>query len=337
MKLDYRIIGTFVRTWFPVYFPKEQIDFQSIDETEHFCQWKFNKTMIRVWVCNEATQSTECGHSQYCKSIDDFIGGLHYSFDTPVIVSATTQSPLWLTKLSMEFTFHQHSESWVDVMISKTRNKEQTSNFGFESLYLFDIISLVPDRVDFFVTSFSDNADSMVLFVLEAKESVISELSENRLQILVMTEMNTFYKNYIYLTYPMSFWELIDGKIISLQGKIETIIFTVEQPISENISAEVKMIWLHDNYIKYSKHSKEFWTKASLYHKDTFSSLGYLPGVNISSSYSNRHYIFHSTEFDLVGFKRRQFPLKHTVPRKSEKFRQEGYFAYEDIVWHVRW
>ena len=135
----------------------------------------------------------------------------------------------------------------------------------------------------------------------------------------------------------MSFWELIKGKIISLQGKIETIIFTVEQPISEHFSAEMKMIWLHDNDIKYSKHSKEFWTKASPYNEDKFSSLGYLPGVNISSSYSYRHYIFHSTEFDLVGFKRHQSPKKYIFPRKWKTFHEKRYFASENIVKYIRW
>ena len=112
VEMNYRITGTFVPRFLSKYVHSERIYFRSVSETEHFCSWKFNAhERTWSWKCrsNKLSRRVKCGHSPNCGDYNEAI--MASKFRAPVIVSASTKSPLKLMKFRMEFTFYQHSES----------------------------------------------------------------------------------------------------------------------------------------------------------------------------------------------------------------------------------
>ena len=306
--MDYKIIGTLARSIFTEYY-HEAITFVSTDETEQFC---FRNLRDDSFICRKPVKRLTCEQSFGCETIDNKIKTSRF-VDTPIVGWATTKTPLTLQKFKMKFKFYKHTESWVDVVISKTKIDQRNQKCDMECQFLSETLNLVPEKMSFKVNRLYSQDDSMLLLTLDAVETDILKLNSHNFQVDIKTGFDLKYEIFLLLLYPMPFWELITGKVISLPDKMDAIIITLNQPVNDNISGKLNIMWIHDNYIKYVKNSNPLLSEARrCYTNVDRYALGYKSCLNVSFINYSHYFILYSKEFGYSGFDRLQNPSGYT-------------------------
>ena len=119
----------------------------------------------------------------------------------------------------------------------------------------------------------------------------------------IKTEFDVKYVVHLVLKYPMSFWELVKGKVISLPDKIYAITITLNQPIIDDISGKLNIMWLHDNYKRYVKNPNPLWTVSRQCHINVEKyKYEYKSCLNISFINYSHYFILYSKAFGYSGF-----------------------------------
>ena len=242
-----------------------------------------------------------------------------------------TKTPFALQKFKMQFSFHKHSESWVDIVILKTALDNRKEKCDIECQFLLETIPLVPKKTVFNVKKLYSENDSMLLLTLDSMDTDLLELNGHNLIVDIKTEINQIYDIILLLTYPLSFWELVHGKIISLPEKIDAIGITLTVPISNDKSAKLKVMWMQTNYIKHFKHPISSLTDSTkCYINVEKSALGYKACLDVSFINSPYHYILYSKEFAHSDLERLTDPSGYTSWREASKLCRDigGYLPY---------
>ena len=326
LKLDYKIIGILTRSIFTEYYP-EAVTFVSIDETEQFC---FRALQNNSLVCKKPVKRLTCEQSFGCETIDNKIKTSRFN-DIPIVGWVTTKTPLTLQKFRMKFRFYKHSESWVDVLISKTKIDQRNQKCDMECQFLSETLPLVPKKMSFKVNRLFSQDDSILLLTLNAVETDIIKLKSHSFQVDIKTGFDLKYEVFLLLMYPMSFWELVPGKVISLPDKMDAIIITLNQPVNDDISEKLNIMWIHENYIKYVKNSNPLWSEARrCYTNVDRYALGYKSCLNVSFINYSHYFILYSKEFGYSGFDRLQNPSGYTSWIEASELCRDvgGYLPY---------
>ena len=168
----------------------------------------------------------------------------------------------------------------------------------------------------------------MVLLTFDAVET---NIFKHNFKVDIKTEFDLKYEVFLMLIYPMSFWEMVLGKVISLRDKMDAITITLAQPIIDEISGKLNIMWLHDNYKKYAKNSNSLWTESRKGYTNVEKySLEYKSCVNVSFINYSHYFILYSNEFGYSGFDRLENPSGYISWREASELCRDigGYLPY---------
>ena len=331
VKFNYQITGTIAQSLSSEFRP-EELTFISIDETEQFCFNQFTQSHKNSFICRKLMKRLTCEGNVGCKAINQEIKASE-SNDTAVVAKAITETPLELRKFKFHFSFHKHSESWVDIVILKTTFDNREEKCGTECQFLSQTIdlSVVQNKTEFNVNKLYSQNDSMLLLTIDSIDTDLYKMSGDNLEVYIRTEINPRNDVVLRLKYPMSYWELVHGKMISLPKQIDGIVINLDQPLSSDISAKFNVMWLHDNYIKHFKNPISLLTDSrKCYTNVEQSALGYKACLNVSFIDNPYHYILYSKEFAHYHFERLEEPSGHTSWREASELCRGigGYLPY---------
>ena len=223
------------------------------------------------------------------------------SFFTYMVQSANDTDINFFVKVKSKSPTHQNTfhlntvmppvtNSWIDVIIWKRTTQNDMSG---PKNYLFEIISLSGIKV--YSQKTGNLLEYILLLTLEKNFSNVSEMENKSMQLYFRSTTNTKYFIYLTWTWQLPLSNLKVGQFISLPGKLESMsMFLWQNNLNHAENIPVKLVWIHDNYKKFSYHfngkGRKYTTAndTSVYYSDCMS---FLSTYGRHSRLNTRNYI----------------------------------------------